>query len=542
MPVSYDSIQIFAPLPVELLSHMRLVDSTASGARFDITLAAADGTVVAEIRGFQMQQLPGATNLAPAEGADASAEDLGLIAPGSAQPLSPEERRLHRNIAQGIRAEDGPEALRRALATGLSQVVVSSLALPDLIAQADQPPPQNADTSQSFERPQLDTDYLAPRNTVEEEIAAQFARLLGVAQVGVEDSFFDLGGHSLIAVRLFAQINRAYQVEFPISVLFEAPNVAALAAMIAQRTGQPDQTGGPSSPPAQDFTHLVTLHQGAEGAKTPFFLVAGMFGNVLNLRHLALMLGHERPVYGLQARGLIGDDDPHLTMEDAAADYIAELRQVQPRGPYLLGGFSGGGITAFEMARQLRAAGEEVALLALLDTPLPVRPGLSRRDKALIKLQELRRKGAAYLGEWAGNRLRWELQKRRGTPPPDNAATAFNNARVEAAFRTAIGAYKLQRWDGSLVLFRPKLDRFWKVSGGRWVSREKEYVFEDNAWTSWAPRTQVIEVPGDHDSMVLVPNVSVLAERLKACIDATETAADPETSGTSDWPDVTAAE
>ena len=96
----------------------------------------------------------------------------------------------------------------------------------------------------------------------------------------------------------------------------------------------------------------------ARADKLPFFLVAGMFGNVLNLRHLAQLVGSDRPFYGLQARGLYGDHQPHETFEEMARDYIAELRTVQPHGPYLLGGFSGGGITAYEMARQLAAEGE----------------------------------------------------------------------------------------------------------------------------------------------------------------------------------------
>ncbi|MEP4999905.1 thioesterase domain-containing protein, partial [Pseudophaeobacter sp.] len=245
------------------------------------------------------------------------------------------------------------------------------------------------------------------------------------------------------------------------------------------------------------------------------FVVAGMFGNVLNLRQLALELGGERPVYGLQARGLIGEEAPHSSIPAAATDYLAEIRQIQPQGPYLLGGFSGGGITAYEMAQQLQAADEETAALVLLDTPLPVRPSLKLVDKALIKLQELRRKGAGYLLEWAKNRILWEVSKRRQSPAETGQVPAFNNRKIELAFRHSVESYTLQPWNGPLTLLRPPLDHHWQVSGGNWVSSEREYVFADNDWSGWAPRLEVIEVPGDHDSMVLVPNVSTLAAALK---------------------------
>ncbi len=529
VPVSYRAVRVLAPLPGEIRSWVRLTPGAtpAEGfVSFDVTLTDAGGRVCVEVEGFEMKQTVAALDLAQPDRADADAVALGLVARSSDAPLSPEEQRLRRNIAEGIRPEEGPEALSRALALGLPQVVVSSLDLPALIAQADHvAAPAGAEEGQSFDRPDLDTDYLAPETEIEKTLAGLFESLLGVSRVGTQDSFFDLGGHSLIAVRLFSRISRLFDVEFPLATLFEAPNVAALADLIMRRTGRSGEVaaagGETAAPDTPAFTHLVPLHKGGGGERAPFFLVAGMFGNVLNLRHLALMLGRDRPVYGLQARGLIGEDAPHRRMEEAAADYIAELRQVQPHGPYLLGGFSGGGITAYEMARQLEAAGEEVALLVLLDTPLPMRPALSRRDKALIKLQELRRKGPGYLREWAGNRVRWEIEKRRA-PVAINAATEFDNAKIEAAFREALAHYDLKPWNGPLVLFRPPLDRHWKVSGGRWVSAAKEYVYADNDWTRFAPRVQVVEVPGDHDSMVLVPNVSVLAEQMKAFIDRAE--------------------
>lgn len=535
VPVSYKLIRSHAPLSREIYSHVRLHDAPAGDtAAFDITLTDPGGHVLAEIEGFRMQRLSGGFQAAAADAApDATAAELALEPARSAAPLSPEERRLHLNIANGIRADEGGEALERALACAIAadlpQVVVSSLDLPGLISQAERPAPAPARDAQSFERPQLDTDYVAPRNPVEQQLAELFAALLGVSQVGIEDSFFDLGGHSLIAVRLFAQIKRRFDVEFPLSVLFEAPSVAALAERIIARSG-----GGIAAEPgdkpeaaAQEpqFTHLVQLHPGDGTGRRPFFLVAGMFGNVLNLRHLALLVGRDRPVYGLQAKGLVGDDSPHERIGDAARSCLAEVRRIQPDGPYLLGGFSGGGITAYEMAQQLKAEGQETAALILLDTPLPVRPELKRQDKALIKMAELRSKGPRYLAEWAASRIAWEVEKRRAKPAETGAFPEFNNRKIELAFRAAVEAYALQVWDGPMTLFRPPLDRRWQVSAGQWVSAEKEYVLPDNDWTRWAPRVEVAEVPGDHDSMVLVPNVSVLAAGVKARLDAADAAA-----------------
>ena len=185
-----------------------------------------------------------------------------------------------------------------------------------------------------------------------------------------------------------------------------------------------------------------------------------------------------------------------------------------------MGGFSGGGLTAWEMGQQLRAAGEEVALVVLLDTPMPVPPPLSRADRAQIKLAELREGGPRFLADWARRRIEWERSKKaRAAGEPDPTVPSFHNAAIEAAFRRAIGVYQLNPWpEGNVVLYRPPLDRRWKVTGGNWVNRERDYVFADNQWTPFAPRIDVIEVPGDHDSMVLEPNVRVLAARLRAAL------------------------
>ncbi|WP_291101821.1 type I polyketide synthase [Hydrogenophaga sp.] len=533
VPVSYRSVNVHRPLPGTVWSWVRNAQDNRSDAPFavfDVTLCDAQGEVCVEVQGFSIKRLEEGGFLASGSRLDARElvfEDTGGA--GAHTKLSPAEEQLQYSMSQGILPHEGADAFGRALATGLPQVVISSMNLDALVRKAGEVAANDAGSGQKFQRPDLDSDYVAPGNDVERTLVGFWEELLGVDQVGVQDSFFDLGGHSLIAVRLFAMIKKAYRVEFPISVLFEAPTIALCAAMIRERIGDsgsadaaPSAGNSGAAPQARRrFVHLVPMHDGEGGERTPFFLVAGMFGNVLNLRHLARLLGVDRPFYGLQARGLYGDQAPHETFEEAAADYIAEMRQVQPHGPYLLGGFSGGGITAFEIARQLESAGEKVSLLVLLDTPLPTHPPINRIDKTIIKLAELRKKGAGFLWTWALGRARWELDRLRNrhAPPVQPRTNQLNNEAIQAAFLAALPRYKLHVWNGSAVLFRPPLDLRWKVSGGRWVSAEREYVHADNDWTRFMPALRVLEVPGDHDSMVLEPNVRVMASLLKGCIE-----------------------
>ena len=269
------------------------------------------------------------------------------------------------------------------------------------------------------------------------------------------------------------------------------------------------------------FRHFVSMHDRPGAGKTPFFMVAGMFGNILNLRHLAHLIGTERPFYGLQARGLYGEDEPHECLHDAARDYVAEMRQIQPEGPYMIGGFSGGGITAYEMARQLKEAGEDVAALVLLDTPLPRRRPLSGPDRLKLQFLKLREEGAGYPFEWARRRIRWEFEKRRAVEF-ETDETEFHNAAIKAGFLKAIGSYEVAPWEGPMTLLRPPLSRRYEVAPGRFVNADREYVNHTNDWDRYVPALEVIEVPGDHDSMVLEPNVRVLAARMRMVLDRAE--------------------
>ena len=507
-PMSYGRITIHRPLGGHVVSHIRNAGANTAGsgmAEFDVTLTDPQGQVLVEIKGFSIRRLQGGFAGAPRHGGE--------------RPLSPAERRLHHNISQGIPAALGPSMLERAMATGLAQVFVSSLDLPGLMAEAARTEDVTP-TEGGFERPDLDADFIAPAPGIQTELAGIWSELLGIAQIGAADSFFDLGGHSLIAVRMFAAVRKAMGLDLPISTLFEAPTIAQLGALIEARIGPRD--GGAAE--ASQAVRLVSsadaparrfvVDMGGRDEATPFFMVAGMFGNVMNLRQLAQRLGADRRFYGLQARGLFGDDPPHEDFADAARDYLAEVRQVQPHGPYLLGGFSGGGLIALEMARQLHEAGEEVAQLVMLDTPLPMRPALSRQDKLLIRLAEMREQGPAFVGNWlrAKRDYRKALQDRANVVESD---TAFHDREIEAAFYRALPKVRLAPWDGPVAMFRPPLDRRFKVSGGKWVTAGREYLFEDNGWTPWMPGLRVVEVPGDHDSMVLEPNVRRLASVLR---------------------------
>ncbi|MEZ5674011.1 MAG: SDR family NAD(P)-dependent oxidoreductase [Thalassovita sp.] len=524
VPMSYGRVRVYESVGAQAVSHVRNAGANradAMTASFDVTICKPDGTVCVQIEGFTIRRLERGAEFAR----DAAAPKA---AAPQVRPLSPAELRLQHNLTQGIRPDEGATAFFRALASGLPQVVVSSMDLNALITQtAVTETPETSE--QKFQRPELDSEYIAPEGELETKLAQIWQELLGVDQIGAEDSFFDLGGHSLVAVRLFAKVKKAFGVDFPISVLFEAPTIRKCAALIAEAGGvaESNSTEGAPKPakPARRFTHIVPMHSGEGGLKTPFFLVAGMFGNVLNLRHLAHLLGHDRPFYGLQARGLYGQDKPHDDLVQAASDYIAEMRQVQPHGPYMIGGFSGGGITAYEIARQLKLAGEDISVLVMLDTPLPVRRPLSRRDRMVIQWQELKSGGPSYIVRWAMNRIKWEIAKRKGGEAEQpQAGHVFHNEKIEAAFLESVAKYQVHGWDGPLALFRPPLVGKWQVGPDRWVNSERAYVLDDNDWTQHAPQVRVVEVPGDHDSMVLEPNVRVLAARMRDCIQTAEAA------------------
>ncbi len=198
--------------------------------------------------------------------------------------------------------------------------------------------------------PELPHGKASPHSLLELQLVKIWRELLEVDRVGVTDSFFDLGGHSLLAIRLIAQIEKLTGTTIPAATLFRAPTIRQLTEILADR----DQP--------QPWSSLVPIQ--ADGSKTPLFLI---HADTINL-FLPGYLGKDRPVFSLEHQSQDGTKARYTQVETLAAHYLEEIRTVQPEGPYLLAGYSFGGVIAFEIAQRLQSEKQEVALLALLDT------------------------------------------------------------------------------------------------------------------------------------------------------------------------------
>ncbi len=226
-------------------------------------------------------------------------------------------------------------------------------------------------------------EFAAPEGVVEARLAELWERQLGRTRIGRHDNFFELGGHSLMALRMFNEMEKAFGRSLPLASLFRAPTISALAILLAE-------------PDASSISTLVAIQP--KGAKPPLFCIHGGDGGILLYRSLARHLGEERPIHGLEAAWLTGPGGGEESIEAIAASYVALVRAARPHGPYHLAGYSLGGVIAFEMAQQLRRAGEPVGLVAFFDTFNPARRG---RRLSFTERIEMNRQFLASL-DWAG--------------------------------------------------------------------------------------------------------------------------------------------
>jgi len=304
-----------------------------------------------------------------------------------------------------------------------------------------------------------DSEKVPPRDALESQLIGIWKKVLGRNSIGVRDNFFDLGGHSLSALRLFAEIKKNIGRQLPLATLFQAPTVEQLAAILRET--------GWTSP----WHSLVPIQGG--GSKPPFYCVHGGGGNVLLFRGLSRYLGTDQPFYGLQSRSVIGKGIEPTSVEELAAEYLKEIREFQPQGPYFLGGFCMGGKVAFEMARLLVSQGETVAFLALLDSynhnGVPPYPGLGDRvsyffQKSVFHWRNLTQlnyqERIAYFAEkLEGSRTRemerlslfWRnLFSSTGDKGPEVFLEELNE---RAGF-----AYKPRPYPGKVVVFKPRMN------------------------------------------------------------------------------------
>jgi amino acid adenylation domain-containing protein len=353
------------------------------------------------------------------------------------------------------------------------------------------------------DRPELAASYQAPDTDLERKLTQVWQQLLRVDRIGVNDNFFDLGGHSLLAARLIARIEKQTGINIPMATLFEAPTIAQLAERLRERTYE------------SAWSPLVELHMPAAATTAkPFFCVHSLGANLVSFHKIASLMRGDCPVYGLQPHGLDGRQEPFDSIEGMASAYLEEIRKKQPHGPYYLGGVCLGGVVAYEIAQQLRAAGEVVALTALIDSYLPgemrylrSRPPLTqyldRHLGDILLLPALAR--LKYVAQWAAN---GGILLGRALGLREHSSLARATRKVAEAHLRAIAAYRPKPYDGKIVQLM--------------CSDASHRAYEDRrlAWSSLASEgLEVRIIPGDHLTMVEEPYAQVLAQELQICLD-----------------------
>ncbi len=346
---------------------------------------------------------------------------------------------------------------------------------------------------------------VAPRDMLELQLVRIWEEVLGVQPLGVLDSFFDLGGHSLLVVRLMARIQQQFGRRLPLASLFQRPTIEHLAQELRQQ------------PVARPWSPLVGLQP--NGSQQPFFCVHPGAGTVLCYTELARQLGNDQPFYALQAAGLEGEQPPCTSVEAMAARYVAALRTVQADGPYRLGGWSFGGVVAFAMAQQLQDAGQMVERLLLLDSWAPTGDiDVVDVDEAALLLWFMRDLGRLHGKELALSRA--ELQQ---LAPDEQLSHVLEQARTLRIVPPDIGLPELGQ---ALAVFQANMQALRDYqprtyAGDVLLYRAAEYpaTASSDPTLGWGRlvlgELRVQTIPGDHYSIVRRPQVETLAACLR---------------------------
>ena len=327
--------------------------------------------------------------------------------------------------------------------------------------------------------------HVDARNETEAKLVRIWEGVFAAKPIGIRQNFFDLGGYSMLAVRLMHRIEREFGKRLPITALLQAPTIEGLAEILQQ--------GGF----ATGWSPLIPIQP--HGSKPPLFCVHGIGGSVLNYRELASASARTNPFYALQAQGLDGKQPVLCRVEDMAERYLQEIRSVQPHGPYALGGLSFGGMVALEIATQLRQQGEDVALVALFDT---FAGRQLTRGQLLRKMLRLPPWQTFYfiLRKVVGNLLhKWRYEL--------DAPLTEEVKQVQRGCQEAARLYSPSVFEGRLAFFQPKIRSLRSVND------------ETAGWGAWARGgLEIFTVPGNHISMLRQPNVKRLARDLNECL------------------------
>jgi amino acid adenylation domain-containing protein len=355
--------------------------------------------------------------------------------------------------------------------------------------------------------------YIAPRDDLERHLITIWESVLGIRPIGVKDNFFHLGGHSLLAVKVFFEIEKFTHRKLPLSILFQAPTVEQLAVIVRREVD------------GSIYSSLVPIQP--NGSKTPLFLVHGADGGVLNFVDLARHMDEDQPLYGLESPGRLGESEPLTEIASIASHYVDEIRKVQPKGPYLLVGYCIGGTVAYEMSKQLAAQGQNIALLALMDSPPPVRnhslrDTMHRARRALNNriihryshhVRNLRNLGYPEWPAYVLEKLNVAKAQIFASMFPDKSSTETDvrpahRAGVMVANISATRNYEPEPYPGRITLFLTQDSTLNPPNDQRL------------AWSELAEGgVELHTIPGDHSNMLWGPHARGLAAKLTACIE-----------------------
>jgi thioesterase domain-containing protein/acyl carrier protein len=367
--------------------------------------------------------------------------------------------------------------------------------------------------------------YVAPRTTVEQVLAEIWADVLGRERVSVHDNFFDLGGYSLMAIRLIAEVCKELQIELPLRQLFECPTIAEFAERVNSKLSRLGADRRASS----RWQYLLELKPGS-GRYPVFFLPGGTGGDedFLVYARLTYFAGEKYTFYGLRARSADGKESGHSNVEEMAADYIREIRELQPEGPYFIAAECIGGIVAYEIARQLRLQGQDIGLLVLMDTMCP--------STFVYIRYRLRRWGESYYGV----RLRHHFEALKSLSGYARVFYLFtkskalfrDRSRIVAEMRSIVGVVESEdpcriqtvkeNYAKTLTRYRPKTyegDVCFLVNENRRSDRPVR------RWQKHIKgKLQLKKVPGNHTTYIRL-YVRIAGAALRECLDRASTPA-----------------